>query len=108
MPIIETESCIYTKVTGVCEESRQRILLTMYHNPELVIELSVENMIVSALVEINGSPVREIIGNIKEKYFAFLHDKIIRIKQWRITGGGRLEGYGSRCRNLGINITLYY
>jgi hypothetical protein len=106
MPVIEAEGIIRTKIIGTMDQNRQSILLEMYQRPENVIELSVENDIVTVLLEMNGSPVKAILGTVKEKYMPWLQNKTTRIKQYYITGGGRLEGYGSRCMPFGINLTI--
>lgn len=108
MPVLTGTNTIHTKVIGVCEENRQGLLLDMFSYPEHVVELTVENDTVSVLFELDGMPSRFQLGNIKEKYFPFLQNKKVQIKQWQITGGIPMEGYRRRCTNLGINITIYF
>src|ERR1700743_1271575 len=101
MPIKEAQKTIHTKVLGVTEETRQSILLAMYNKPEDVIELLVNGTAVTVLMELDGKPAKICLGHIKQDYFSFLQDKGTRIKQWKITGGEKLEGYMNRRKNLG-------
>jgi hypothetical protein len=110
MPVLELEKIIHTKILGVTTQDRQAMLHKMHTNPEFVIDQYVKGTEVFVLFDNGNKAEKCCLGNIKDKYLYYLGNpkKEKKVKQWLITGGGELEGYGSRKQFLGINITIYY
>ena len=108
MPVITEISTIRTKVLGVTDENRQGLLHDIRNHPEHVVQITVENMEVFVLFELNGMPAKFSLGTVKEKYEPFIADKIIKVKQFLITGGEAMPEYNYRCQPLGLNLVLTY
>ena len=113
MPVIETEKIIKTKVLGVQEHQSE--LLDMYNHPEMVCEVYVKDNSVFVTMEypnpLNNYQIelrKYKIGVIKDKYHNFVIGQRLTVKQWRITGGDKIDGYERLHQYFGLNITFNY
>ena len=109
MPLLLKKKTVHTKALNVTMGG-QSVLLEMYNSPELIHELYIEGNEICVIIE---NPFeketqwkKHVIGVIRDEYLPLLREERTPVKQWKITGGEKLDGYGSMNKYFGLNITF--